>query len=301
MSIGILPNVNSIKRNRVVSSAQSADSRTTRLKEQPNKKPKKGNDKGAVGIVKRVSQDTEPPDSATISWKGTTVLETIRRVRFTRAALRQANIRENKGPSLEKYKTKILISEVPTLGNLRTDLQEKLQDKSDAPTETRRNLPRKSISTKKEDKTAFYSPCEEWVLTAASTINPEEREFVVDSGAIMHMVSKKDLNSADLETVRISRNPTTLMRANDEVLAKEEATVYVQELDLFVKVMLLEETPAVLSLGKLREDHGYSYHWTSGAKPHLTKNGKRNDCMISNHVPFVHTYFLNIFITGFCF
>ena len=37
--------------------------------------------------------------------------------------------------------------------------------------------------------------------------NPEEREFVVDSGASMHMVSQKDLNSAELETVRVSKSP----------------------------------------------------------------------------------------------
>ena len=33
----------------------------------------------------------------------------------------------------------------------------------------------------------------------------------------MHMVTKKDLNSAELETMRISRNPTTVMTANGEV------------------------------------------------------------------------------------
>ena len=66
---------------------------------------------------------------------------------------------------------------------------------------------------------------------AASTIKPEEREFVVDSGASSHMVSRKDLNSAELETVRISKSPTSLVTANGEVLTKEEATVYVRELD----------------------------------------------------------------------
>ena len=34
-------------------------------------------------------------------------------------------------------------------------------------------------------------------------------------------------------------------------------------------------------------DHGYTYHWTSGQKPHLTKNGRRIDRNISNYVPFV--------------
>ena len=67
----------------------------------------------------------------------------------------------------------------------------------------------------------------------------------------MPMVSKKDLDEAELETVRVSKNPTVVMTANCEVLAIEEATVFVGELDLFVTVMLLENTPSVLSLGKL--------------------------------------------------
>ena len=62
----------------------------------------------------------------------------------------------------------------------------------------------------------------------------------------MHMVSKRDLRSADM-------SQTTVMMANGEVQTRKEATVHVKELDLFVTVMLLEETPAVLSLGKLCE------------------------------------------------
>ena len=103
----------------------------------------------------------------------------------------------------------------------------------------------------------------------------------------MHMVSKKDLNSAELETIRTSRSPTTVMTANGEVQTRKDATVYLKQLDFFVNVMLLEETPAVLSLGKLCEDHGYTYHWISGQKPHLIRNGKMIDCNVSNYVPFV--------------
>ena len=40
----------------------------------------------------------------------------------------------------------------------------------------------------------------------------------------MHVVSKKDLNSPDLETMRISRIPTTVMTASGEVQTREEAT-----------------------------------------------------------------------------
>ena len=98
-----------------------------------------------------------------------------------------------------------------------------------------------------------------------------------------------------------------MVTANGGVQTKEEATVYFRQLDLFVKVMLLEETRAVLSSGKLCEDHGYAYHWISGQKPHLISNGKRFDCNVSNYVPFVvpclstssFTDFSIIFITGF--
>ena len=103
----------------------------------------------------------------------------------------------------------------------------------------------------------------------------------------MHMVSRKDLNEADLETVRISRNPTTVVTANCEVLTKEEPTENVRELDLFVTVMFLEYTPAALSLGTLCEELGYSYHLTSGQQPHLIKNGTRIICNTANYVPFV--------------
>ena len=89
----------------------------------------------------------------------------------------------------------------------------------------------------------------------------------------MHVVSKKDLNSAELETMRTSRSPTKVMTANGEVQTREEATVCVRELDLFVKGMLLQEIPADLSLEKHCKDHKCTYHWTRGLKPHHIRNG----------------------------
>ena len=96
------------------------------------------------------------------------------------------------------------------------------------------------LSAHRKRKSYIFSPTDQWVLPAASTIKQEEREFVVDSGATMHMVSRKGLNSTELENVRISKSLTTVVTANGEVLTKEEATVYVRELDIFVTVMLVE-------------------------------------------------------------
>ena len=73
----------------------------------------------------------------------------------------------------------------------------------------------------------------------------------------MHMISKKDLNSAELETVTTSRSPTTVITPNGKVQTHEGATVHVKELDIFLTMKVLEDTPAALSLGKLRDEHGY--------------------------------------------
>ena len=73
----------------------------------------------------------------------------------------------------------------------------RLQDNGDVP-EARLGTLLKNIQARRKNKATFYSPAEEWVLLAASTKELEEREFVVDSGASMHTVSNRDLNSAEL-------------------------------------------------------------------------------------------------------
>ena len=164
---------------------------------------------------------------------------------------KQVSIREKKGPSLGKIQVKI-----PHQRSLHAM---KFEDRSQEETEKQKrcarskacNLAKNIDKLKVKEKATFYSPAEDRVLPAASTKEPEDREFVVDSGASMLLVSKRDLNSAELECMRTSRSPTTVMTANDEVRTKKEATVYVKQLDLFVKVMFLEETPANLSLRKL--------------------------------------------------
>ena len=50
----------------------------------------------------------------------------------------------------------------------------------------------------------------------------------------MHMVSKKDLHSVELETVSISKYPTTVMTANGEVQTTEGSYSNLKKLDLFV-------------------------------------------------------------------
>ena len=75
----------------------------------------------------------------------------------------------------------------------------------------------------------------------------------------MHMINKKDLNDAEIDTLTKSCSLAIVITANGVVQTHEEATVYVKELDIFLTMKVLENTPAVLSLGKLCDENGYSY------------------------------------------
>ena len=149
-----------------------------------------------------------------------------------------------------------------------------------------RKLAKSVLKLKEHERATFFSPSENRCLPA-STLEPEEREFVVDPGASMHMISKKDLNDAEMDTLTKSCSPTIVITANEEVQTHEEAMVYVKELDIFLTMKVFENTPAVLSLGKLCDENGYSYEWINGQKPHLIKNGIRIQCNTENFVPIV--------------
>ena len=100
----------------------------------------------------------------------------------------------------------------------------------------------------------------------------------------MHMISKKDLSKAEMDTLTKSCSPTIVITANGEVQTHEEAIVYIKELDIFLTMKVLENTPAVLSLGKLCDENVYSYEWINGQKPHLIK--KRNSDYLQHRTSF---------------
>ena len=187
--------------------------------------------------------------------------------------------REGKGPSQGMMQT--------CEPQERNPCEPKFEDRTVQETLQQERCARNVFLLKKSDKATFHSQTQVWVMLPPSAQNLKERAFVVDSGASMHMLSKKDLSSGELETIRKSRNPTTVVTANWEVQACEKAQVYVHDLDLFVTVQLLEETPDVLSLGKPCEEHGYTYEWASGQKPQLTKQGIKILCKTENFVPVV--------------
>ena len=92
----------------------------------------------------------------------------------------EIQIRERKRATWRRYPKKVnLMSEILALPSLRKEHLRK---------------PGKIYKLKAEDKATFYSLVEIKAPVPVSR-NTEERMFVVDSGASMHMLSKKDLSS----------------------------------------------------------------------------------------------------------
>ena len=212
-----------------------------------------------------VFQDMTPPKS--ILRKSTDVRRPIQRVKFTQAIARHTEIRDQ-NPSLGYFCPGELHQRSPNAPKFEDRSQEETEWQEQGALEASWKLAKSVLNLKEQERATFFSPSENWCLPA-SNLKIEKREFVVDSGASMHMISKKDLKSAEMDTLTKSCSPTIVITANGEVQTHEEATVYVKEFEKFLTVKVLENTPAVLSLGKLCDENGYSYEWINGQKPHL--------------------------------
>ena len=224
-----------------------------------------------------------PPKS--ILRKSTDMPKPIQRVKFTKAIARHTKIRDQ-NPSLGYICPGEPHERSPNAPKFEDRSQEETEWQEQGAREAAWKLAKNMLKLKEHERATFFSSPENRCLSA-STLKPEEREFVVDSGASMHMISKKDLSNAEMDTLTKSCCPTIVIIANGEVQTHEEAIVYVKELDTFLTMKVLENTPAVLSLGKLCDENGSSYEWINGQKPHLIKDGIRIICNTENFVPIV--------------
>ena len=85
------------------------------------------------------------------------------------------------------------MSVAPTLRNLRIGFKRRQSGKEQGAHEAAWKLAKRVFKLKEKNRATFFSPSENRCLPA-STLKPEEREFVVDSGASMHMTRKKSLS-----------------------------------------------------------------------------------------------------------
>ena len=158
----------------------------------------------------------------------------IQRVKFTKAIARHTKIRDQ-NPSLGYI--------CPGEPHQRRPKAPKLEDRSQEDTEWQEQGARETVWSMKEQHSSHLRKIGVCLL-----------QFLHLRNESMHMISKKDLSNAEMDTLTKSCSPAIVRTANGEVQTHAEAIVYVKELDIFLIVKVLENTPAVLSLGKLCDE-----------------------------------------------
>ena len=227
-----------------------------------------------------VFQDMTPPKSTLR--KCTDMPKPIQRVKFTKAIARHTKIRDQ-NPSLGYI--------CPGEPHERSPNAPKFEDRSLEETEWQERCTREAawklakrvLKLKEHERASFFSPS----CLPASTLKLEEKEFVVDSGASMHMISKKDLSDAEMDTLTKSCSPTIVITAHGEVQTHEEAIVYVKELEKFLTMKSSIIRQQYCRLESFAMKTGIP---TNGSmvKNHISlKNGIRIICNTENFVPFV--------------
>ena len=131
-----------------------------------------------------VFQDITPPKF--ILRKSTDMRKPIQRVRFTKATARHTKIRDQNW-SLGYICPGEPHERSPNATTFEDRSQEETEWQEQGAHEAAWKLAKSVLKLKEHERATFFS-----------TFKPEEREFVVDSGASMHMISKKDLSDAEI-------------------------------------------------------------------------------------------------------
>ena len=90
-----------------------------------------------------------------------------------------------------------------------------------------------------------------------------------------------------MDTLTKSYSSTIVITANGDVQTNEVTVVYVKELDIFLTLKVFQNTPAVLSLGKLCDETRVFLRNDECQRAHLIDNGIRIPCNTENFIPIV--------------
>ena len=108
-------------------------------------------------------------------------------------------------------------------------------------------------------------------------MDSNERVYMVDSDALIHMMRLSSLNHKEKKTTRQSSN----------ILDIQTARSTSRNFDASQWIHLLKYSPSLSSFRRLCNERGHSCTWPTGNAPILSKGEKVTECNIENFVPLV--------------
>ena len=183
---------------RDANSAISACAVTKRLTVSPTRRRRKVVEKDLLPLMKNSNQlgcafqEMEPPKRKSMLRKGTQFLGPKRSVHFSKGTHATSKFGKEWVHPRVFFSVLNLMSVGPNALKFEDRSQEEtLQQEGCGRRDCMGNSEKMSTSSKKMDKATFHSISEVWSLPAPPSTKIEEREFVVDSRASMHMLSRE--------------------------------------------------------------------------------------------------------------
>ena len=109
--------------------------------------------------------------------------------------------------------------------------------------------------------------------------------WILDTGSSNHLVSPDSLSGRLKNAVRENAHAVRLATANGIIEAADTVDVFIPDLNANARILVLPDTPSVLSVGRLVEQHGCAFHWTPEGARIIDPDGGVHPCDVRNHVP----------------
>ena len=113
--------------------------------------------------------------------------------------------------------------------------------------------------------------------------------WVADTGSGNHLSGRAQLPESTIRYIRENPESLRLATANGVVDAKAILDIHAPELQVDARVLVLDDCPNVLSVGRLVEDNLFEFHWIPGRAWIRNSEGHDQECVVQNYVPMLST------------
>ena len=112
--------------------------------------------------------------------------------------------------------------------------------------------------------------------------------FILDTGCGHDLISRQKVEAMSGVISHDDEGGMSFMTANGVTQTQEVMNFRPKELNQDSKAYVLEETPAVLSVGKKCMEQGYSFIWLSGRNPYMMDdNGECTPLTVRDNIPYI--------------
>ena len=127
-----------------------------------------------------------------------------------------------------------------------------------------------------------------WAVLNVSNLSQAsapEIAWIADTGSAHDLVSRNMLHGCEVSQ---SSRPVSLLMANGVFQAVDQAKVDVPVLGIQITPYVLDESPAVVSVGQRCIDAGWSFHWPAFSRPYFKKpDGTKVKLEVQDYVPYL--------------